>query len=226
MPIESLTRLAMERTNSSRAAVQLMGQLAELHGFYGVLRSPDTLHAIPNEGGESLMVGDKNEAWVFHILSDGKGGAIWVAQRVDDDKVAVVANMFTIRHVDLHDTTGATFLYSESMTSVAKERGWWTDGEAFDFTAIYSYGEYYALGYSSKRMWRAMSLLAPSLELNMTIDPPLFKRPQYPWSVVPDEKVVPTMLMSIHRDYYQNTSIDMSQSPASGPWGLPVRFKR
>ena len=224
LPIESLTRLAMERTNSSRSAVQLMGQLAELHGFYGVLRSPASIDTVPNEAGESCMVGDKNEAWVFHILSDGKNGAIWVAQRVDDDKVAVVANMFTIRQVDLQDAMGATFLYSNSMTSVAKEHGWWQEGDPFDFTAIYSYGEYYAQGYSSKRMWRAMSLLSPSLDLNMTIVPPLFRRPQYPWSVVPDKKIVPTKLMAIHRDYYQNTSIDMSVGPASGPWGLPVRF--
>jgi dipeptidase len=224
LPIEELTRIAMERSNSSRSAVLLMGEMAERYGFYGVLRLPNPLTTVPNEGGESLMVGDANEAWVFHILSDGKGGAIWCAQRVDDDKVAVVANMFTIRHVDLTDSKGTTFLYSDSMLDVALNKGWWKEGEPFDFTRIYSYGEYYAQGYSSNRMWRAFSLLAPSMKLNRTLLQPLFLKPKYPFSVVPDTLIKPRDLMSIHRDYYQNTSIDMSKMKASGPWGLPVRF--
>jgi dipeptidase len=224
LPIEELSRIALERTNSSRSAVLLIGSLAEKHGFYGVL-SGDNLNVVPNEGGESLMIGDKNEAWVLHILSDGKGGAIWAAQRVDDRKVAVVSNMFTIRDVNLNDTNGEQFLWSSSMTIIAAERGWWKDGQPFDFTRMYSYGEYYAFGYSSKRMWRAFDLLAPSLHLNMTLaQRPLFLYPQYPFEVVPDVPVIPQHLMTIHRDYYQNTSIDMSQGPAAGPWNLPVRF--
>jgi dipeptidase len=230
LPVEELSRLAMERTNSSRAAVLLMGALAEKYGFYGVLRLPNPLSTVPNEGGESLMVGDANEAWVFHVLSDGKGGAIWCAQRVKDQEIAVVANMFTIRDVDLTDTQGQHFLYSDSMVSIALEKGWWKESDgAFDFTRIYSYGEYYAQGYSSNRMWRAMDLLAPSLQLNRTWPGctdkyPLFKYPQYPFSVKPDRLVTVQDVMAIHRDYYQNTSIDMSQGPGSGAWGLPVRF--
>ena len=66
LPIEELSRIALERTNSSRSAVLLIGSLAEKHGFYGVL-SGDNLNVVPNEGGESLMIGDKNEAWVLRL---------------------------------------------------------------------------------------------------------------------------------------------------------------
>jgi hypothetical protein len=50
--------------------VALMGQLADTYGFYPVLRgdSDDALKTVPNEGGESLLVGDQEEAWIFHIL--------------------------------------------------------------------------------------------------------------------------------------------------------------
>ena len=47
------------------------------------------------------MVADGSEGWVFHILpaldSVPELGAIWAAQRVPDDSVTVLANMFTIR---------------------------------------------------------------------------------------------------------------------------------
>ena len=36
--------------------------------------------------------------------SDGGEGAIWCAQRVDDNEFVVVANMMVIRTVDLADT--------------------------------------------------------------------------------------------------------------------------
>ena len=197
LPIEELSRVALERSNTSRGAVLLMGELAETHGFYGSLREPHALTEVPNEGGESLMVGDPNEAWVFHILSDGtRNGAIWCARRVHDKEVAVVANMFTIRDVNLSDTRGETFLFSESMTRVAKARGWWQEGQPFDFSRIYSYGEYYSRGYSSRRMWRAFSLLNPALSLQLELDAPLFLKPVYPFSVVPAEPVSPRTFMS------------------------------
>jgi hypothetical protein len=50
--------------------VSLMGELADTYGFYPVLRgdSDAALKTVPNEGGESLLVGDMAEAWIFHIM--------------------------------------------------------------------------------------------------------------------------------------------------------------
>ena len=49
--------------------------------------------ASKGEGGETLTVVDKNEAWVFHVLGDDTGSsAVWAAQRVPDDHVAAIAN--------------------------------------------------------------------------------------------------------------------------------------
>jgi dipeptidase len=132
--------------------------------------------------------------------------------------------MFTIRDVNLSDTRGETFLFSESMTRVAKARGWWQEGQPFDFTRIYSYGEYYSRGYSSRRMWRAFSLLNPALSLQPELDAPLFLKPVYPFSVVPAEPVSPRTFMALHRDFYQNTTYDLSRGLAAGPWRLPMRF--
>ena len=92
------------------------------------------------------------------------------------------------------------------MTKVAQAKGWWQPGNPFDFTKIFSYGEYFSEGcvsfnplsfatlfpfsylrgnsYSSRRMWRALSLVAPSLKLAPEHPQPLFEAPFYPIGVV------------------------------------------
>lgn len=92
--INELSRIAMERTETARDAIDLMGNLAEEGGFQG---------AGTFEGSaESLLITDTEEAWIFHVLpSDRKGSsAVWVAQLVPEDHAAVVANTFIIREVD------------------------------------------------------------------------------------------------------------------------------
>lgn len=132
--VDTLTQLAMERTTTARAAVKLMGAMAEAHGFYGAGSFEGT--------AESLLVTDPNEGFIFHILPDPTGkSAIWAAQRVPDDHVATVANAFVIRGVDL--TKPHEFLCSASVHAVAKAKGWWKPSDGLlDFTALYSDGEY------------------------------------------------------------------------------------
>jgi len=109
LSITELTRIAMERSNSSRMAVEVMGAMATAHGFYG----EDGFEG----SGESLMVVGPEEGWIFHVLNHPSGvGAIWGAQRVPDDHVATVTNMFTIREMDLDDTDN--FLGSDLASAV------------------------------------------------------------------------------------------------------------
>ena len=86
--VDALTRVALERCDSARCAVSLMGSLAEDHGFFsadsGDKDAPDYLDA-----GEALGIADKyGELWIFNIITGiGGSGAIWAAQRLDDDVV-------------------------------------------------------------------------------------------------------------------------------------------
>ena len=148
LPVEELSRIGLERCATARCAVKLMGRLAEEHGFVAETRGSCLTGDKPNECGESLMVGDASEVFIFHVLSDGVAGAVWVAQRVADDSAAVVSNMFVVREIPAKYLDGvgdddgeAEFLFSESMLRVAEAKGWWRAGEKFDFTAIYSDGE-------------------------------------------------------------------------------------
>lgn len=64
-----------------------MGDLAVEFGFYGESYDPSKYGPayVMGEAGEALSVIDPNEAWIFHILPDDTGSAVWVAQRVPDD---------------------------------------------------------------------------------------------------------------------------------------------
>ncbi len=75
-----------------------MGELAEKYG-YG--------------GGEGLTIIDGEEAWLFEICGPGpfwspgseEPGAVWVAQRIPDDRVLIHANRSRIGEIDLENTT-------------------------------------------------------------------------------------------------------------------------
>jgi dipeptidase len=90
VPFENrnLARVAMERCSTAREAIKLMGQLAEKYGY--------------NKSGETITIIDTEETWVFNILCTQSGkGAILVSQRMLDAEIAVTANTFTIRVIDL-----------------------------------------------------------------------------------------------------------------------------
>lgn len=213
LSVDSLTKIAMERASKAREAVALMGKLAEEHGFYGVGSFEGT--------AESLVVGDPEEVFIFHILPDPTGrSAIWAAQRVPDDHVTVVANMFVIREINFNDP--ANFLFSESVRTVAEAKGWWKQGEPLDFTKVFSDGEYAHKFYSGRRIWGAYR------RFNVTDLPDdygnLRYEAVYPVTAKAPGSVQVKDLFGIHRDYYQGTKYDMTTGIAAGPWGDPDRW--
>jgi dipeptidase len=218
MSIDQLSRIALERSTSSRAAVKLMGSLAEKFGFYG---------ANSFEGSaESLLVIDPEEGFIFHVLPDPTGrSAIWVAQRVPDDHVAVVANMFTIREVDLKDSRN--FLGSANMHAVAEAHGWWSpaSGKKLDFTATFSDGEYAHKYYTGRRMWGAYRLLAPETFLPSEYGD-LRRDAVYPTTTAVAAPVSLQDFFAVHRYHYQGTRFDMTKGMASGAFGTPDRYTK
>ncbi len=219
--VNEMTRVAAERVCSAREAVQLMGDLATAHGFYGA----------DGGAGETLMVGDPLEAFVFHVLSDptGKSG-IWVAQRVPDTHVAVIANMFVIREVNTSDAFN--FLASSNVHEVALAHGLWDGVGLLDFTKAYSRGEYTHKYYSGRRMWDGLRHFKPSLKLpaeyeNLKDEKPArpWGRSLYPWAVEPDAKVSPPSWFATHRSHYEGTAYDTTRGPAAGPYGTPERYQ-
>lgn len=148
-----LSQIALERSKTAVEAIQIMGDLAVKYGFYS-----SDWHIGPfgdgpllGQGGEALTVVDPEEAWMFHILPDDSGAsAVWVAQKVPDDHVAVVANQFVIREVD---PLSPDFMFSDNLWMVAQRNGWWDGKDGYsrlDFKLTYAPGRYHPY-YSHRR---------------------------------------------------------------------------
>ena len=215
MDIVQLGQLALERANTSRMAVQVMGQLAEKWGYA--------------DATESLLVIDPREAFVFQIMQDDtRNSSVWVAQRVPDDHVGSVTNGLTVREVDFADKDN--FLFSTTMRDVALRQKLWRDGEPFDFTKVFGAGgigeaplgpQYYV----SRRMWVAYKRLAPEADFGNGVMGDFIMDAPLPATVkVRQGSVRLQDVMNVMRDYYEGTPYDMTVGMAAGPSGSPDRF--
>jgi dipeptidase len=184
-----LYRLVLERATTAREAITVIDELTREFGY--------------NDWGECFTFADPSEVWFFEILGPGQGriGAVWAAVRIPDDHIAVSANSHRILELDLDDPDH--YMASDNVYSLAEEMGWWDPDSGEEFKFSYAYADRHSL-YSRRREWRALSLLAPSLELHPESE-------NFPLSVKPDEKVTVADLLEIFRDYYADTPYDMTR---------------
>lgn len=187
---QRLCQLMLERCTTARDAIKMAGKLLKKYGW--------------NDYGEVLTISDPKEVWHLEIVGPGKGkvGAVWVAQRVPDDHISVNANASTIKEIDLKNKD--YFMASKNVYSVAKEYGWWKEGETFRFNYAYAPKGRTSLA-ARRREWRVFDLLAPSLKLDPNSE-------NYPFSVKPDKKVTLDDMVRVFKDYYEDTPFDMTKN--------------
>lgn len=223
MTVEQAQVFALQRCATARDAVRLIGSLMEEHGF------------LPSCGGsEALCIADPRELWIMEICSvgpewtpeSGKPGAIWVARRVPDDHVVVIANYFRIREVDLEDPD---FLASPNCVQEAVDRGWYDPKSGRPFIWQDAYAPPIREGNLS-RMWLITSTLAPSLKpwpkraLKDAAGPstlyvqPLEGAAFYPFSFKPEKKLTVRDVIAFQRSVFEDTIYDMTRDPA---WAVP-----
>jgi dipeptidase len=186
---ETLTRLMLERAATARQAIQIGGKLLEEYGWC--------------DEGEALTVADPREVWLMEIVGPGPDavGAVWAARRVPDDHVSVVANAARIGEIEL--TRPDEFMASGNVFKLAEDRGYWDpeSGRPFRFYEAYDPNGRTSFA-ATRREWRVLDLLAPSLELHPN-------RNIFPFSVKPDKPVGPERIMEIFRDTFEGTDYDM-----------------
>ena len=204
-----LSRVALERTRTAREAVQLMGELIETYGYYGT--------------GETLPVADPKEAWVMEMAPSPEGtGGLWVAQRIPDGHFWVAANEFRIRELI---PGNADQMWGKTLETTLTKAGWRSPKDTslpIDWLTSVSHGEYNHPYYSLRRVWRALSLAAPSAKLSPWVESGTTRA--YPFSIKPDKKMSLADLKRIHRDHYEGTEFDLTKGVAAGPFGSPERY--
>ncbi|MGZ5554696.1 MAG: dipeptidase [Candidatus Aminicenantales bacterium] len=216
--ITMLTLLAMERCRTAREAIKLMGSLAEEYG-YGY-----------HDGGEMLAVSDPKEIWAFEIMpvgplwtpKSGKPGAVWAAQRVPDDHVAVCTNESVIGEIDPGNPD--VFMASAHAESFAVEAGLYDPkgGKPFSWKKAYSPtdGSAMSTGGRRSRTWRFFDLVAPSKKFK-----PETPNMDFPFSVQPDAKLSAKDVMALTRDKSEGTVFDPVRGLRGGPFKNPNYYK-
>lgn len=205
---QELSRVALERCQKAREAIHLMGKLIDEYGYYST--------------GETLLVADEEEAWVFEMcaLPDEEYHSAWVAQRVPDGEFFVAANSFRIRQIHPHSHD---FIYSPLLFPGLEKLGWCNlDDGLLDWLPSISPGEYNHPYYSLRRVWRVFDRVNPDLCLSPWVKDTYSK--DYPFSIKPERKLALSDVFALYRDHYEGTQFDLTQGIAAGPYGDPSRF--
>ncbi len=187
-----LRRLVAQRARTAREGVVLAGSLVERFGYI--------------DSGRTYIISDPQEGWLFCVVK----GKHWLAKRVPDDEVAMVANTYTIRVVDLADQEH--ILASKDIITYAIQRGWYdpqTDG-AFDFAAAYANPEIAARPSNLGRLWQGFNYISTEpIEYGSTL----------PFSLPPRRKVKPGHIMQVLRHAAEGVPPAASTSPVCPPEG-------
>ena len=180
--------LVLERCKTAREAVDIIGELTEKYGART----------------DNYIVADPKEAWFYEEYQ----GNLWAAARVPDDCFVVQANSVRIDFVS--DDTDV-FRCSDNLVSFAVENGLYDPEKDGPFSPAKVYGAQTgkvrhnipAPEYDRRRIWRGISLLAPSV--NPDPEEPTWT---YPLFIKPDEKLTPQAVLALFEDHYQGTPYD------------------
>lgn len=184
-----LRRLVVERARTAREGVRIAGEIIRQVGYAS--------------SGRTYVIADPSEGWMLAVVQ----GKHWVAQRVPDDKAAVIPNYYTIGEIDLADTTN--FLGSPDIIDYAIQQGWYEkkrDG-VFHFAKVYSNPDNLKSPDNVPRMWRGVNLLAGE---SYKIDD------EFPFAFIPKKKLAVQDIMLVLRDHYEGTELDKTHGYKSG----------
>jgi dipeptidase len=183
-----LRRLVAERAKTAGEGVLLAGELVERFGYV--------------DSGRTYIIADPNEGWLLCVVN----GKHWLARRVPDDEVAMVANTYAIHEAAVQDK--ANFLASADILDYAKSRGWYnpqTDGP-FDFAKVYANPKAAVSPNNTGRQWSGLTCVARGT---------LERGPNLPFSVVPKRQLSVLDAMQILRHDKESES---GPAPADSPF--------
>ena len=227
MTIEQAMIFALQRYDKAREAVLFIGDLMTRYGFL-----PSS-----GDGSETLVIADKEEAWVLEVFGVGNGwepgtgrpGAIWAAQRLPDDQATMVPNWSIIKEIDASDT--GRYLVSDNYIQEAIDRGWYDPASGNPFIWQEAYAPL-PEEYATSRFWLFYTTFMPGLREwpDRKLDPanpfkgmqPYFQVVEplsiYPFAAVPEKKISVQDVIAFQRSTFEGTIYDMTSYPE---WLVP-----
>ncbi|HRZ63295.1 MAG TPA: C69 family dipeptidase [Spirochaetia bacterium] len=187
--------IALERATTAKEAAQIMGDLVEKFGW--------------KDPGETINIADGKEVWIAEYY----GRDLWCAVRMPKNAFFVAANHARIHSFDFNDKEN--YIGSPNLKSFAVENGLWSEASGLPFDPAEIYSPFKAGDvYSTRREWRILDLVAPSLKLDPNAE-------TFPLFVVPEKKLSVADVYKLTADYYEGTDYDLTRQPLSGPYGEP-----
>jgi dipeptidase len=207
----SLMYIALQRSKTAREAIKVMTDLVNEYGYYS--------------SGESFSIADANEAWIMEMIGKGEGnkGAVWVAVRIPDGYISGHANQSRITTFPLNDPENC--LYAPDVISFARDKGYFDGKDSeFDFSAAYAPLDFGAIRFCDARVWSLFRRCNTEMDeyISYIRGESLDRMPLY---IKPDKKLSVQDVMSLMRDHYQGTELDMTKGIAAGPYNMPYRWR-
>lgn len=220
MDYGSLIYVALQRAKTAREAIEVIADLMDKYGYAS--------------SGESFSISDPNEVWIMEIIGKGEGekGAVWVAQRVPDGYICGHANQARITTFPMDDP--ANCLFAKDVISFAREKGWY-DGKNkdFSFSDVYAPVDFSGARFSDARVFAGFNKVYSGMKQYEEYvlgnvkhgGENNFPTNRMPLWVKPDKKLSVQDVMSMMRDHYEGTALDMTQDIGAGPFKLPYRWR-
>jgi dipeptidase len=205
----SLIYITLQRAKNAREAIKIMTELVEEYGYYSE--------------GESFSIADPNEAWILEMIGKGEGvkGAVWVAQRIPDGYISAHANQARITKINFKDKDN--FLYAEDVIKFAREKGYFNgNDEDFSFSDVYNPLDFGGVRHCEARVWSVFRRVNKSMEKYISYINYQSKE-RMPLYIKPDKKLSTTDVISLMRDHYEGTELDMTVGIGAGLYCSPYR---
>jgi dipeptidase len=207
----SLIYITLQRAKTAREAIKIMDELTKEYGYYSE--------------GESFSISDPNEVWIMEVIGKGNGhkGMVWVARKIPDGYISAHANQARITTFPLNDPDNC--LYSPDVIDFAREKGYYSGADKdFSFADAYAPLDFGAIRFCEARVWSIFRRANSSMEKYISyINGESLER--MPLWVKPDNKLTVAAAMSLMRDHYEGTELDMTVGVDAGQYGSPYRWR-
>ena len=225
----NLIYVTLQRARNCREAIKVMHELVSTYGY--------------SDGGESFSLADPDEVWIYEIINKGdEKGAVWVARRVPDGYVCGHANQARIttfpweqkksnksissKHIDKIFDKEVECVYSDDVASFARKRGWYSGADKdFSFADTYNPLTFSGLRACEARVYAMFNRCADGMQRYEAYAMGDKNAERLPLWVKPNRKLDVQDVMTLMRDHFEGTPMDMTQDVGAGPFHCPYRWR-